>query len=184
MTEEKAAAVVAGARPEPVLKDVEEEKATIVPAPEERPKFSMLLAEVQNHEEPSAESRSTDRGATLARALKEKRLSLIKAWEENEKVESESRAVKKIAEIVAWENSKKAEAEAEQKKKEEKLEKKKAEYAEKMRNKIASIRKEAEAKKAIIEAKQGKEVIKVEETAAKYRSAGFAPKKIWGFLGR
>ncbi|KAG6500196.1 hypothetical protein ZIOFF_040038 [Zingiber officinale] len=189
MTTEKAA--VEGATPEsaplllePVLKDVEEAKATIVPAPEERPKFSKLLADAQNHEELSADSRSTDRGAILARALTEKRLSLIKAWEENEKVESENKAVKKIAEIVAWENSKKAEVEAKQKKKEEKLEKKKAEYAERMKNKIASIRKEAEAKKVITEAKQGKEVMKVEEKAAKYRSTGLAPRKIWGFLGR
>lgn len=30
-------------------------------------------------------------GATLARALTEKRLSLIKAWEENEKVKSENK---------------------------------------------------------------------------------------------
>lgn len=66
----------------------------------------------------------------------------------------------------------------------EKLEKKKAEYAEKMKNKIASIRKETEGKKAIIEAKQSKEVLKAEEKASKYRSAGLTPKKIWGFLGR
>ncbi|KAG6496275.1 hypothetical protein ZIOFF_044134 [Zingiber officinale] len=160
MTTEKAA--VEGSTPEsaplllePVLKDVEEAKAPIVPAPEERPKFSKLLADAQNHEELSADSRSTDRGAILARALTEKRLSLIKAWEENEKVESENKAVKKVAEIVAWENSKKAEVEAKQKKKE-----------------------------AIAEAKQGKEVMKVEEKAAKYRSTGLAPRKIWGFLGR
>lgn len=65
----------------------------------------------------------------------------------------------------------------------EELEKKKAQYAEKVKNKIASIHKEAEAKKANVEVKRGEEVLKTEETAGKYRSAGFAPKRIWGFLG-
>lgn len=63
----------------------------------------------------------------------------------------------------------------------EELEKKKAQYAEKMKSKIASIRKEAEAKKANVEAKRGEEVVKTEEKASKYRSAGLAPKRIWGF---
>ncbi|KAG6475007.1 hypothetical protein ZIOFF_064224 [Zingiber officinale] len=165
------------------VKDVEEEKAAIVPAPEEKPDVSKPLADVLKIEEPSADYGSTDRGATLARVLTEKRLSLIKAWEENEKVKTENKAVQKIADIVAWENSKKAGVEAAHKKKEEELEKKKAQYAEKVKNKIASIHKEAEAKKANVEVKRGEEVLKTEETAGKYRSAGFAPKRIWGFLG-
>lgn len=73
---------------------------------------------VPENEEPSADSGSTDRGqishsitdmilsktksknlqfhvplpgATLARVLTEKRLSLVKAWEENEKVKAENK---------------------------------------------------------------------------------------------
>jgi len=60
------------------------------------------------------------------------------------------------------------------------LEKKKAEYAEKIKNKIATIHKEAEEKRAIIEAKKGEDVLKAEETAAKYRATGTAPKKLLG----
>lgn len=64
----------------------------------------------------------------------------------------------------------------------EDLEKKKAECAEKAKNKIAFIHKQAEEKKAIVEAKRGEDVLKAEEKAAKYRSTGFAPKKILGFI--
>jgi len=60
------------------------------------------------------------------------------------------------------------------------LEKKKAEYAEKIKNKIATIHKEAEEKRAIIEAKKGEDLLKAEETAAKYRATGTAPKKLLG----
>lgn len=60
------------------------------------------------------------------------------------------------------------------------MEKKKAEYAEKIKNKIATIHKEAEEKRAIIEAKKGEDVLKAEETAAKYRATGTAPKKLLG----
>ncbi|KAJ6374892.1 hypothetical protein OIU78_030388 [Salix suchowensis] len=54
---------------------------------------------------------------------------------------------KKLSSITSWENSRKASVEAELKKIEEQLEKKKAEYTEKMKNKIAMIHKEAEEKK-------------------------------------
>lgn len=60
------------------------------------------------------------------------------------------------------------------------MEKKKAEYAEKIKNKIATIHKEAEEKRAIIEAKKGEDLLKAEETAAKYRATGTAPKKLLG----
>jgi len=60
------------------------------------------------------------------------------------------------------------------------LEKKKAEYAEKIKNKIATIHKEAEEKRAIIEAKKGEDLLNAEETAAKYRATGTAPKKLLG----
>jgi len=108
---------------------------------------------------------------------------LIKAWEENEKTKAENKAAKKISATLSWENSKKANIEAELKKIEEQLEKKKAEYAEKMKNKIAIIHKEAEEKRAMVEAKRGEEVLKAEEMAAKYRATGHAPKKLIGCFG-
>lgn len=58
------------------------------------------------------------------------------------------------------------------------MEKKKAEYVEKMKNKVALIHKSAEEKRAEIEAKRGEEILKAEEIAAKYRATGTAPKKI------
>lgn len=115
-----------------------------------------------------------------------------------------SRAHKKLSEIGSWENSKKAAVEAELKQIEvsnlekwklfveesvwmtgtfwwqEKLEKKKAEYIEKMKNKIAEIHKSAEEKKAIIEAIRGEDMLKAEETAAKWRATGTAPNKLLG----
>ncbi|MBA0717715.1 hypothetical protein Golax_005507 [Gossypium laxum] len=91
-----------------------------------------------------------------------------------------NRAQKKLSAIVAWENSKKAALEAKLKKIEEQLEKKKAEYAETMKNKVASIHKEAEEKRAMVEAKRGEEVLKAEEVAAKYRATGQSPKKLLG----
>ena len=60
------------------------------------------------------------------------------------------------------------------------MEKKKAEYAEKMRNKIAEIHRQAEEKRAMVEAKRGEEVLKAEEIAAKYRATGQTPKKLLG----
>lgn len=60
----------------------------------------------------------------------------------------------------------------------EKMEKKKAEYAEQIKNKIVGIRKEGEEKKATIEAERKEQCLKVEETAAKYRTSGFIPKTL------
>lgn len=65
----------------------------------------------------------------------------------------------------------------------EDLEKKKAEYAEIMKNKVAMIHKTAEEKRAIVEAKRGEDILKAEEMAAKYRSTGLAPKKLFGCFG-
>ncbi|MBA0651288.1 hypothetical protein Goarm_015053 [Gossypium armourianum] len=62
----------------------------------------------------------------------------------------------------------------------EKLEKQKAEYVEKMKNKIALIHKEAEEKKAMVEAKRGEDLLKAEEIAAKYRATGTTPNKVLG----
>ena len=65
----------------------------------------------------------------------------------------------------------------------EELEKKKAEYAEKMKNKKAFIHRRAEEKRAMVMARRGEEVLKAEEMAAKYRATGVAPKKFLGCFG-
>ncbi|RRT77578.1 hypothetical protein B296_00008119 [Ensete ventricosum] len=65
----------------------------------------------------------------------------------------------------------------------EELEKKKAEYAEKIKNKIALLHRFAEEKRATVEARRGEELLKVEEVAAKYRAMGLAPKKLLGCFG-
>lgn len=65
----------------------------------------------------------------------------------------------------------------------EKLEKKKALYFEKMQNKIAELHKEAEEKRMMVQAAKKEECQKVEEMAEKYRATGHAPKnKISCFL--
>ena len=166
-------------------KDVTEEKSVIPPPPsEDKPDESKALAVVDKAPEPavgkSSSEGSINRDAVLARVATEKRLSLIRAWEESEKSKTENKAHKKISAIAAWENSKKASVEAQLKKIEESLEKKKAEYVEKMKNKMALIHKDAEERKAIIEAKRGEELLKAEELAAKYRATGTAPKKLLG----
>ncbi|KAL2998870.1 hypothetical protein AAZX31_09G127000 [Glycine max] len=158
-------------------KDVTEEKSVIpVPSSDDKPDESKTqeVAEVKPTEG------SINRDAVLARVATEKRLSLIKAWEESEKSKAENKAHKKLSSVSAWENSKKAAVEADLKKIEEELEKKKAEAAEKIKNKIATIHKEAEERRAIIEAKKGEDLLKAEEQAAKYRATGTAPKKLLG----
>ncbi|CAJ1818434.1 unnamed protein product [Sphenostylis stenocarpa] len=70
--------------------------------------------------------------------------------------------------------------EAELKKIEEKLEKKRAQYGERMKNKMALVHKEAEEKRAVIEAKGSEEILKTEEMAAKYRATGTTLKKTMG----
>ncbi|TYK22939.1 remorin [Cucumis melo var. makuwa] len=140
----------------------------------------MIESDEKAEEKEKESEGSINRDAVLARVATEKRLSLIKAWEESEKSKAENRAHKKLSAIGSWENSKKAAVEAELKQIEEKLEKKKGEYIEKMKNKIALIHKTAEEKKAVIEAKRGEEKLKAEEIAAKHRATGTAPKKIFG----
>ncbi|KAL5208626.1 hypothetical protein ABZP36_033061 [Zizania latifolia] len=87
------------------------------------------------------------------------------------------RASKKLSAILSWENTKKAVIKTQLKKKEEELERKKAEYAEITKNKEAIIHKEAEEKRAMVLARRGEDMIKAEEMAAKYRATGVAPKK-------
>jgi len=181
------------APPPPPLPPTEthEEKAIVPdttpppPPPEEKPEESKALAIVEKAPEPveeKAEEGSVSRDKVLERVATEKRLSLVRAWEESEKSKAENKAQKNLSDVGSWENSRKATIEADLKKMEEKLEKKKAVYVEKMKNKIAAIHKAAEEKRAMIEAKQGEDLLKAEEKAAKYRATGTGPKKLLGIF--
>ncbi|MQM05209.1 hypothetical protein Taro_038017 [Colocasia esculenta] len=178
----QAPATSEAAPPAEATKDVTEEKAVAAPAPEEKPDDSKALAIIEKAPEPPAEkhSGSIDRDAVLAKVESEKKVALIKAWEDNEKSKAENKTQKKLSAITSWENTRKATVEAELKRMEEVLEKKKAEYAEKMKNKVALIHKTAEEKRAMVEAKKGEDLLKVEEMAAKYRIKGLIPKKVLG----
>ncbi|XP_052117598.1 remorin 1.4-like [Arachis duranensis] len=123
----------------------------------EEPKEHAITAPLVQKVEDSAGNKGTvdsvDRDAELARVVSEKRLALIKAWEESEKTKAENR--------------------------QENLERKKVEYAEKMKNKIADIHRSAEEKRAMVEAQKREEFIEFEETAAKFRSSGRTPAKFF-----
>ncbi|CAK9134434.1 unnamed protein product [Ilex paraguariensis] len=167
--------------------DVVQEKA-VIPHPEEKvhESKSLALALAEKTPDPPIEKPSKgsfDRDVALADVEKEKRLSFIKAWEESEKTKVENKAQKKLSDVASWENTKKASIEAQMKAMEEKLEKKKADYAEKMKNKIALIHKQAEEKRAMVEANRGEEILNAEETAAKYRATGNTPKTGFGCFG-
>ncbi|CAN4087778.1 unnamed protein product [Withania somnifera] len=166
-------------------KKVETEKVVDVPEPETVEAPKEVEADEKAIVAPPVDSKAlvvVENNAVLARVATEKRLSLIKAWEESERSKAENKAQKKVSAIGAWENSRKANLEAELKQMEEQLEKKKAQYIEKMKNKIALLHKEAEEKRAMIEAKRGEDLLKAEELAAKYRATGTAPKKILGLF--
>ncbi|KAJ1416100.1 Remorin, C-terminal [Sesbania bispinosa] len=95
------------------------------------------------------------------------------------KVKRLHRAYKKLTAVGLWEESRKASIEAQLKKIEENLERKKAEYVEKMKNKIAETHQSAEEKRAIVEAQKREEYLELEETAAKFRSRGDTPRKFF-----
>ncbi|KAL1316698.1 hypothetical protein HN51_068859 [Arachis hypogaea] len=149
----------------------------------EEPKEHAITAPLVQKVEDSGGNKGTvdsvDRDAELARVVSEKRLALIKAWEESEKTKAENRAYKKLSAVGLWESKKKASVEAQLKIIEENLERKKAEYAEKMKNKIADIHRSAEEKRAMVEAQKREEFIELEETAAKFRSSGRTPAKFF-----
>ncbi|XP_031278437.1 remorin-like [Pistacia vera] len=173
--------------PSSVVKPPEEEHAPVKekeePLHEDPAKEKFLNPVDQKVADPVAEEKSGDpvgRDAVLARVESEKRLALVKAWEDNEKAKADNRAYKRFSAIASWENSKKALVDVQLKKYEEKMERKKAEYAERMKNKISEIHKAAEEKRAMIEARRGEDVFKVEETAEKFLAAGYTP---WKFLG-
>jgi len=177
----------APSEPAPVeaTKDVHEEKALVVPTPEEKADDTKALAVVEKAPDVVEEKKggSQDRDIALTRVETEKRLSLIKAWEDSEKTKAENKAQRKYSSIDSWEHTKVASIESQLKKIEEELEKKKAEYTEKLKNKIALIHKEAEEKKAEVKALEGQELLKAEETAAKHRATNTAPKKLIGCFG-
>ncbi|KAL0358963.1 UNVERIFIED_CONTAM: Remorin [Sesamum angustifolium] len=154
--------------PEPAEapKDVSEEKIIVPPPPEEKADESKALVVVEKPEAAAEEKKPEG--------------SIDRAWEESEKSKAENKAQKKISAIAAWENSKKASLEAELKKIEEQLEKKKAEYIEKMKNRVALVHKAAEEKRAMVEAKRREDLLKADEMAAKYRATGTGPKKLLG----
>ncbi|XP_050228748.1 remorin 1.4-like [Mercurialis annua] len=113
----------------------------------------------------------------------EKRNALIKAWEENEKAKVERKIHEKLSAVGSWEAAKRAYMEMKMKKNEEKLERKKGEYAEIMKNKMAEIHMAAEEKKAKVEATRNEECLKIEETAAKFKSVGRVPGSSFGCIG-
>ncbi|CAN1844579.1 unnamed protein product, partial [Linum perenne] len=173
---------VATAAEEKSLVPVVDEKAA------EKPVESKALALVETKPEAPEKKLSGgshDRDAALADLEKEKKMSFVRAWEDSEKSKVTNKAEKQLSDVTAWENHKKAAVEAKLKKIEvpyktklimahvytstEQLEKKKAQYAEQMKNRVAEIHKQAEEKRAM-----------AEETAAKYRATGQAPKKMLG----
>ncbi|PQP96048.1 remorin [Prunus yedoensis var. nudiflora] len=184
------------AEPEPALlaepplasapNDVAEEKAVVPPPREVDVKGvddTKALSVVEKAPETVVKKPSggsIDRDIALSHLEKEKSLSFIRAWEESEKAKAENKAQKKLSDITAWENSRKASVEAKLRSKEEKLEKKKAQYAEKMKNQVALLHKQADEKRALAIANRGEDFLKADETAAKYRATGSIPKKFLG----
>ncbi|KAK9910488.1 hypothetical protein M0R45_034447 [Rubus argutus] len=175
--------------PEPPLasapKDVAEEKAALPPPPGAAADESKALAVVEAEKVPETVAKkpsggSIDRDIVLANLEKEKSLSFVRAWEDSEKDKAENKAQKRLSTVTAWENTRKAAIEAKLRSKEEQLEKKKAQYAEKMKNQIGLLHKQADEKRALIQAERGQELLKAEETAAKYRATGGIPKKFLG----
>ncbi|WOL13325.1 remorin-like [Canna indica] len=146
-----------------------------VEKPEENKASMMDSSSLQRTVESSA-----GRDARLALVENQKTMSLIEAWERSEMTKVETKAEKKMTAIHSWENSKKATLEADISKMEEKLEKKKAEYAEKQKNKIAMIHKEGVEKRAMVQVNRAEATLKIEEAATKYRACGVTPKKDHG----
>ncbi|KAL5747486.1 hypothetical protein ACOSP7_024488 [Xanthoceras sorbifolium] len=119
---------------------------------------------------------SYGRDTMLAKVEMEKRLALIKAWEENAKAIVDNKAYKRHSAVGTWESSKRASVEAQLKKKNSKRRGQKR-RRERMHNKIAETHKAAEEKRAMIEAKRGEDFLNIEETASKFRAAGYIPRK-------
>ncbi|GLJ15854.1 hypothetical protein SUGI_0261640 [Cryptomeria japonica] len=91
----------------------------------------------------------------VAKLNKEGSHSHIQAWEESKKTKVFNRYNRKLSKILAWENMKKATAEARLRKGEEKLEKRRAEYVEQIRNEMAYAHKKGDEKRAKAEVNKG-----------------------------
>ncbi|KAL3814846.1 hypothetical protein ACJIZ3_016114 [Penstemon smallii] len=168
--------------------DVIEKKAEV----EEPPLAAVMAVDKPPHDDtkavaktavPKSSKGSLDRDVAFAKLEDGKKLSFIKAWEENEKSKVDNKAQKKLSDVASWENTKKASYESELKKIEEQIEKKKANYAEKMRNKVALVHQQAQEKRAMVEANRGEDLLKIEESAAKHRATGHIPAKAFGCFG-
>ncbi|XP_030454099.1 remorin-like [Syzygium oleosum] len=157
------------------------EEKIVISAPNKKVAFTTDVEITDPVEKGSGDQ--TERDDVLARVEAEKRMALIRAWEESEKSKAESKAYKKLAITGSWENTQIAYIEAQIKQIEEETEKKKAEQAEKIKNKLVEIQKEAEVKKATIEVKRGEDIIKVQEAAAKFRATSYVPRKLLRCFG-
>ncbi|CAM8876850.1 unnamed protein product [Rhodiola kirilowii] len=113
-----------------------------------------------------------DKDTEMAKVEMEKRMALIKAWEDNEKAKAENRAYKKMILVEYWEEKKKAALELKLKEIEENLEKAKAVLREQKKNKEAELRKVADEKRAVIEAQCGRNIVEIVGKADRYRATG------------
>lgn len=165
---------------EDTTKDDPDEEKSVIPVPDETKAIVAVETAPPEPEKTISSGGSIDRDIVLAKVAEDKKLALIKAWEDNEKAKAMNKACKKLSGVESWESTQKAATEAQLRKTEEKLEKMKAETAEKMKNKIAEIHRIAEEQRAMVEAKKGEEILKAEECAAKFRATGKTPKKIIG----
>ncbi|XP_073126384.1 remorin-like [Henckelia pumila] len=147
---------------------------------EDKPAAAKPVANVPEPVAKKSSKGSLDRDIALAKLEGDKKLSYIKAWEENEKSKVENKAQKNVADIASWENTKKASLDAQLRKLEEKLEKKKAYYAESVKNKVALIHKQAEEKRATVEAARKDEIFKATGAANSYRARKQIPTKSFG----
>uniref|UniRef100_A0A7C8YZK9 Remorin C-terminal domain-containing protein n=1 Tax=Opuntia streptacantha TaxID=393608 RepID=A0A7C8YZK9_OPUST len=161
-------------------KDVADEEKSVIAVPDETKAIVPVATPPTEPEKTKSAGGSIDRDIVMARVAQDKKLALIKAWEDTEKTKAENKACRKLLGVDSWENTQKAAIEAQLKKTEEKLENMKAEAAEKMKNKIAEIHRIAEERRAMVEAKKGEEILKAEEFAAKFRATGKTPKKMIG----
>ncbi|CAH2048131.1 unnamed protein product [Thlaspi arvense] len=98
---------------------------------------------------------------------KEKSLTLINAWEENEKAKAQTKAYRELCSTEAWENNMKTALELDLKKMEETLEVEKDEYSKKLKKKIPEIEKIAEAKREKIEKQKVQESINLTKMSEK-----------------
>eukprot|EP00249_Psilotum_nudum_P002117 c14998_g1_i1 orf=284-691(-) len=120
---------------------------------------------------------SKSRDEALARVNQDKTFSRIQAWEETEKSKVLNKYAKAVVKITAWENTRNATAETVLKKDEEKLERRRAVYLEKMKNMIAEVHRQAEEMRAAAKAMKAQELLRIEDVAAKFRSEGYMPNR-------